>query len=122
PLWIGNVDVHGMKAGAAYALERGHEVGHLERHVMRTRAVTGEKPREEVLLVDVAGFQQLDRHSVALLGAEPYLHGPKADALAAEEDGAAERAGEVAQRVGSVGCRERDMVEVVAVGHESGRL
>ena len=47
--------------------------------------------------------------------------GPKADRLAAEEDGAAELAGEEAQRVGGVGRGERDVVEVVAVGHERGQ-
>ena len=54
--------------------------------------------------------------------AEPHLHRPEADRLAAEDDGAAERAGEEAQRVRRVGGRERDVVEVVAVGHESGRF
>ena len=37
PLRIGHVDVHGMEARAAHALERGREVGHLEREVMRAR-------------------------------------------------------------------------------------
>ena len=55
-------------------------------------------------------------------GADPDLHRPEADRLAAEDHGAAERAGEEAQRVGGVGGGERDVVEVVCGGHGGGRL
>ena len=81
-----------------------------------------DEPFEEVVLVDRPRLEQLDRHPVARSGAEPDLHRPEADRLAAEQDGAAELARQEAQRVGSVGRGERDVVQVVSVGHEAGRL
>jgi len=77
---------------------------------------------EEVALIDRPGFEQLDRHAVAVARAEPYLHRTESDALAAEQDRPAELSGQEAQRVGGVGGRERDVVEVVAIGHERARL
>ena len=70
---------------------------------------------EEVVALDRPGFEQLDRHAVTFGGADPHLHRAEADRLAAEDDGAAERAGEEPQRVGAVSERgERDVVEVEA--------
>ena len=91
PLRIGEVDVHGVKAGAAHALERGGEVRDLEREVVRTGAVPGDEPREEVVLLDRPRLEQLDRHPVAVGRADPHLHRAEADRLAAEDHGAAER-------------------------------
>src|SRR5262249_33437137 len=77
---------------------------------------------EEVVLVDGPWFQELDGHAVAVARSEPDLHRTEPGALPAEEDGPAEAAGEEAQSVRRVGRGERDVVEVVAVGHERGRL
>ncbi len=51
---------------------------------------------------------------------EPHLHRAEADRLAAEQDRAAELAGEELQRRRGVGRGQRDVVEVVAVGHAGG--
>ena len=112
----------GWKPAPRHARDRVGEVGDLERHVVRAGAVPGDEAREEVVLVDRPRLEELDGHAVAVAGAEPHLHRAKADRLTAEEDGAAEVAREEAQRVGGVGRGERDVVEVVAVGHERGRL
>ena len=62
------------------------EVGDLERQVVRSGAVPGDEPREEVVLLDRPRLEQLDGHAVAVARAEPHLHRPEADRLAAEED------------------------------------
>ena len=85
-------------------------------------AVAGDEAGEEVVLVDRPRFEQLDGHAVAVAGTEPHLHRTEADRLAAEQDRAAELAGEELQRRCGVGRGQRDVVEVVAVGHEPGRL
>ena len=49
----------------ANALERGGEVGHLEREVMRAGAVPRDEAGEEVVLLGRPRFEQLDAHAVA---------------------------------------------------------
>ena len=80
PLRIAHVDVHRMEARAAHPFDRGGEVGDLERQVVRARAVARDEPGEEVVLLGLPRFEQLDRHAVAGVGAEPHLHRPEADA------------------------------------------
>ena len=117
------VDVHRLEARAAHPLERGGEVGHLEREVVRAGAVPRDEAGEEVVLLGRPRFEQLDGHAVAVGVADASTCiGRKPIAVTAEDDRAAERAGEEAQRVGGVGRRERDVVEVVVVhGLRSGR-
>ena len=122
PLGVGDVDVHGLEARAADALDRGREAGHLEREMVRARAVTRDEPREEVVLLDGPRFEELDRHPVAVGCADEHLHRAEPDRLPAEDHGPAERAREEAQRFGGVGRGERDVVEVVAGAHGGGRL
>jgi hypothetical protein len=112
PLGIRDVDVHGMEAGGAHPRQRGVEVADLEREVMRPVAVAGDEARQEVVAFDFPWFEELDRHAVALVRAEPYLHGPKADRLATEDHAPAELAREKAEGVGRVGGGERDVIKV----------
>ena len=74
------------------------EVGHLEREVMRTGAVPRDEAGEEVVLFGRPRFEQLDAHAVAVGVADEHLHRTEADRTAAEDDGAAERAGEEPER------------------------
>ena len=122
PLRVGDVDVHRVKARGAHALERSTEVGHLDREVVRSGAVPCDEAREEVVSLDIPRLEQLDRHAVAVVGAEPHLHRPEPDRLPAEDDRATELTGEETQCGRSIGRGERDVVEVVRVGHEPGRL
>ena len=65
--------------------------------------------------LDGPRLEQLDGHAVAVVVADPDLHRAEAEALAAEDHRAAERAGQEPQRVRGVGGGERDVVEVVPV-------
>ena len=112
----------GWKPAPRTPLERGGEVGHLEREVVRTGAVPRDEAGEEVVLVDRPRFEQLDRHAVAVgdrratpASAGSRSHWPPKMTVPPSV------AGEEAQRVRGVGRGERDVVEVVAVGHEAGR-
>jgi hypothetical protein len=119
PVGVGHVDVDGMKAGGAYPFDRGAEVAHFEREVMGPVAVAGEESRKEVVAIDLPRFEQLDRHAVAGVGAEPHLHRPETDRLASEDDASAEVASEKAQGGGRVGGGERDVIEIERQ-HEDG--
>ena len=103
-------------------LERAGQVRHLEREMVRAGAVPRDESREEVVLLDRPRLQQLHRHPVAIRGADPHLHRTEPDRLAAEDHRSAQSAGEKAQRVGRVGGRQRNMVEVVSGAHGGGRL
>ena len=118
PLRVAEVDVHRPEAGAAQPLDRGGQVGHLEREVMRTGAVPRDEAGEEVVLFGRPRFEQFDAHAVAVGIAHEDLHRTEADGSATEDDGAAQRAGEEPERLGGVGRRERDVVEGVLVARD----
>ena len=120
PLRIPEIDLHGMKPGAAHALDCGEQVGDLARHVMGTGAVALEEASEEVVAFDLPRFEQLDGHAVAVVASEPDLHRTEPDRLPAEDDPPAHAPGQRAQRFRCVGCRERDVIEVVVIGHGGG--
>ena len=113
PIGVGEVDVDGAVAGAADAFERGGEVVDLEGEVVRAGAVPGDEPLEKVVPFDVPGLEQLDVHAARGI-AQPQLHGPEPDAVAAEQDGPAELAHEDVEGVADVARRQGYVVQVHA--------
>ena len=89
PARVAQVHADRLVARGAHALERGREVGDLERDVVLARTVLREEAREEVVLLGLPLDQQLDGHRVDA-SADAHLHPAKAVAVATREDGAAE--------------------------------
>jgi hypothetical protein len=113
PVRVGEVDVDGAVPGGADTLERRGKVFQLEGEVVRSVAVTGDEALEEVVPLDVPRLEQLDIHARGGVP-QPQLHGPEADAVAAEQDDPAELADEDVECVAHVARRQGYVVQVHA--------
>src|SRR5262249_5973324 len=93
--------------------DRGVDVGHLERDVVRPGSVAIEEAAQEVVDGDVAGLEQLDLHAVRVSNLVPV----EARVGTTTDVAATEIAGVAIQTIPCAFECQRDVVEIDLVGH-----